>query len=137
MTPDADFNWVRERSECSAGKIFQQLALELEQDVGAINSLRGSSPRYGFNFKQVGASISVSVEGNRLNRSVVFSLDDNRILVRLPGEKSFAATVTLCNDGKCRLRVNEETYSSWQFRKMTLEDLFFNDPWLSPSEVKP
>ena len=36
-----------------------------------------------------------------------------------------SATLTLNRLGKCRLLVNEEELTQWQFRRMALEKLFF------------
>ena len=36
------------------------------------------------------------------------------------------ATLTLSDDGHCRLKVNNQEKEFWQFRRMALEALFFD-----------
>ncbi len=59
-------------------------------------------------------------------RSVDFALSKDRINVyNDKDEIMLAATITLNNEGKCRLVVEEEELTQWQFRRMALEKLFF------------
>jgi hypothetical protein len=37
----------------------------------------------------------------------------------------YSASLTLNDEGKCRLRVGDKELTQWQFRRMALEKLFF------------
>jgi hypothetical protein len=41
------------------------------------------------------------------------------------GKKMFEVTLTLSDEGECRLNVNEKERELWQVRRMALEELLF------------
>lgn len=130
MMPETNFDWVRARFECSPTKVFQQLKRQIEKDVETRNDLRSPDSNFGFDTTSQGNSITVFVQGNRLHRSVIFEQTDLGITVRDGDDKMlYDATLTISNDGECRLKVGSVECESWQFRKLALEGLFFDDPW--------
>jgi len=129
---DNKFDWVGERSKCSVASIFENLKTQIEGDVKRRNALHGTSetpPPYQFHFGIENDTISVRLEGSNLLQSVSFRLRRNTIEV-LDHERKpmFTGTATLNNDGECRIKVNAEELTSWQFRKKALEYLFFVAP---------
>jgi hypothetical protein len=69
---------------------------------------------------------TVLLESKDVNRSVIFSLAEQAILVRDDkGNQMFAVTLTFNGEGECRLNVNEKECDFWQVRRMALEELLF------------
>jgi|SRR5208337_2414031 len=129
-----DFDWVKARSECSIGAIFEQLKQDLQSDVDKNQILRpqpGGLPCfYGFKLAiaNTGRAAAVIVQGHDVYDSVTFRLTDAAIeVVGNDGKVRFQATPTLNSKGECRLKINGEEYEAWYLRKMALEDIFFRD----------
>ena len=61
--------------------------------------------------------------------SVDFIREQDRITVNYVtnsnAEKIFDASITLNNEGRCKLKVNEIELELWQVRRLALEKLFF------------
>lgn len=120
------FNWVTERSACSLPKVFSTLRSQLERDVNARNSLRPKYAPYEFSIGEDTNAITVRLEAEELQKSVVFALGDHAITVRDDqGNRMFEMTVSFDDAGRCRLKVNGEEREFWQVRRMALEDLMF------------
>lgn len=125
--PAEGFNWVKARHECSAARMFTRLALRAAANVKDRNDLQDQKPRGGikFEFESNGARFAVFQDCH--NRpSVTFILDGGRICVE--GDNPpvcFAGTVTLNNEGQCRLKVGQEELEEWQVLKRALEGFFF------------
>ena len=62
---------------------------------------------------------------NSILGSVRFVLADDAIEVLHNDLLAFKGVNTLCDDGRCRLKVGDRELDLWQFRKRALEDLFF------------
>ena len=67
---------------------------------------------------------------SRMTRSgaqtLTFRKTDSGVKVTAEDDKVLhAATLTLGEDGECRLKLNREELEFWQFRRRALEDLFF------------
>jgi hypothetical protein len=129
--PD-NLDWVTTRNECSAAKVFETLKLEIEKDIEIRNdSLRpGQKERYRFDMAISADGFSVYVDGiTKGRRSIIFTISEDQITVRVKNQYDesvlFNAEPTVCNDGKCRLKVDKQDYELWQVRKMALEGLFF------------
>lgn len=126
-----EFNWVTARAKCSPFEVFTILKRDVEIDVDTRNKLRKPSDGVRFALNAGRDSFTVLLEGNQINHSVDFKCDTNGITVNENGEKKLQASLTLSNDGECKLRTRrvhedeEEDLSFWQFRKEALEDLFF------------
>jgi hypothetical protein len=128
-----EFEWVVARYHCSPSTVFEKLKLQIESDVTA-RTMQLPNQRNRFRFVGNGGSFAVAVEGQGISgQAIKFRLALPAIEVAGPSdEKLFEATVTLGDDGECRLRVGIEELYLWQFRKRALESLFFNQP-CSPS----
>jgi hypothetical protein len=57
-----------------------------------------------------------------IKNSVIEALDES-------GIKVISATLTLDDNGDCRLLVDTKEKLSWQLRKLALGKLFFENPW--------
>lgn len=124
----ADFNWVEAFASCSLSTVFHRLRLEIEADVEARNKLRGERPFYSFAIgSNQGNVFSVVLSGNGLtSRWVDFRLTEKSIRVSdESGNCTLEVTLTLNDDGQCRLKTKDRQYEFWQFRRLALEHLFF------------
>lgn len=126
----AQFDWIKERSDCSLPKVFATLRSQIEQDVKARNSLRPKTAPYEFtmaeNLNQITIRLQADGPQGGLQKSVIFDLQDHSISVRDDaGSRLFDITLTFDDGGKCRLNVNGEERDFWQVRRMALEDLMF------------
>jgi len=120
------FDWVTERSACSLPKIFKDLRLQVEEDVKIRNALRPNNSPYEFSVTENGADFTALLKAQGLQRSVIFSLAENTILVRDDkGDQMFEVTLTFNDEGKCKLHVDKEERELWQVRRMALEELLF------------
>jgi hypothetical protein len=118
-----NFDWVTARAKCTSAAMFTKIRMLIEGDIDEIRQINSMF----FHF--------VSAKENRfavvgkmdiVQKSVIFVLENDQIVVSTPDAHLFSATVTLSNDGECRLKVSGEEYDLWQFRKKALEDLFFD-----------
>jgi hypothetical protein len=127
-----DFNWVDALSHCSLERAFERLKVQVGEDVKQRkDQLKKDSANYTVELWPDGSSFAVAVVGNGIkNMGVKFLLADKAIEVRNAEDKTmFEATLTLNDDGECRLMVNGQEKEFWQFRKLTLEKLLFTSPW--------
>ena len=128
-----DFDWVTARNKCSVRKVFETLKLQVENDIRIRNeSLQSDQTRrYGYSYGIATAvgGFTVFLEGVVGTRhTVIFSITQKgSILVSTDeGDAVIEGTPTICDDGKCRLKVNGQERELWHVRKMALEDLFFH-----------
>jgi hypothetical protein len=122
-----NFDWVSARSRCSLMQVFETLKLQVQEDVDIRTKLRPALAEYGFKFLPNADRFTVYLEANRPHWSVVFTLTDKQIEVRdQDNNLLIEATVTLNDEGECRLRVKGEEREFWQVRKMALERLFYS-----------
>jgi len=123
-----DFDWVKARAECSATEIFEKLRIQVQKDVDRWKALKVSSELKVSTANEAGV-FAVSVDGVGVYRGVRFSLEENAIVVDgiAPEKRMFLASVTLSDDGECRLKITgkEKEYDLWQFRKLALEWVLF------------
>jgi hypothetical protein len=130
---DHDFNWVEARSRCSAAKVFHEIRLGIDGDVKTRNAERPNPPRYVFDTAIKDNTVVVMVTGIgdmaealQFPQSVTLRLTEAGISVYDKNNKHlWDATLTLNDDGECRLKVNGQELEFWQFRRRALEDLFF------------
>jgi hypothetical protein len=121
-----EFDWVSARSACSLVAIFEQLKMQLQEDVAKRQALREEMAHYGFRIVGKDRRWAVVVEGTGIYDSVLFILTDSGIEVTdKDGRLRFKATPTLSDDGECRLKVGDQERELWHVRKMALEELFF------------
>lgn len=129
-----ELDWVNAFSGCSLGKVFHQLKLQIAEDVKARNgqiqslSVAVTIKPYAFAMTEQGERFSVFVEGDKVPRgnSVSFALEEKKICVTdANGALLFEATLTLNDEGECRLKVGGQEREFWQVRRMALQKLFF------------
>jgi hypothetical protein len=128
-----NFDWVTERHQCSAMKMFELLCVDAERNVETINALLLDQPsrlapvQHG----RSGDTFFVARQGF-LTQGVRFTLRKDRIVVESQNIETidghFEATLTLDNDGDCRLQIKktDEPLDRWQFLRKALEPLFFS-----------
>jgi hypothetical protein len=121
-----DFDWVTALSGCSIGEVFLRLKQQVEFDVEARQDLCPEGLHYHFRFMAERETFSAVVEGHQILKQVVFSRKGKAISVK--GESvSFDATLTLDDEGKCKVRIDGQERELWHLRKKALEKLFFDD----------
>src|SRR5437773_10972312 len=101
-----DFDWVKERSECSLGLAFAKLKAEIQADVTKRNQTLQEGALVKFDTASIDYRHIVVVREGRFHKSVTFSLTQNEIVV-LDAEETmmFEATLTLNDDGECRFKI--------------------------------
>lgn len=132
MSPsDPDFDWVDARSKCTSGGVLLILQSQSDSDVAKRNAiLTPMEMQYGISFKiQRGRGVFRVSRTGLVDDQIDFALftqTDDGISVSYKDERlTFVGTLTLSNDGECKLRIKDEEYSFWQFRKLVLEPIFF------------
>ena len=93
-----NFDWVSAHAACSVSKVFHQLQLEIRTDIETRNRL--------------------STENEKSKYFYTCASNGNSLSVFIESQS---------NDGQCRIKVGEIEYNFWQFRKLTLEDVFFTN----------
>jgi|SRR5271169_6739144 len=132
ITLPVNFNWVKSRGDCSIAAIFKALELGVCADVDAVKVLL--RPEGGSTFSIVAsykrfsvireeAASSKSPLGS--SRDVNFVLEGHEIVISEGNRERFKATITLNNEGQCKLVVGQNELEQWQVRRMALEELFF------------
>jgi len=134
---DTGFDWVRARAKCSASEVYQDFAIQVKHDVKVRNeTLSGKERKHEVNFIFNGGyeptSLIVAAQkgGHFLQElrlaQVIFTKVPEGIAAEYPDGRKLVGTLTLSREGECRLLVNGDEYSFWQFRKLTLEPILFD-----------
>jgi hypothetical protein len=125
-----ELDWVKARSECSVAQVFSELHIGAESDVKAINLTPRAADYLGSYFAvhtNSNGNVFVVFQTGNTNKTVKFMLGPDRIAVT-DQNSQFIITLTLNNEGKCKLKVNGgEELEQWQVRRMMLESLFFGE----------
>jgi hypothetical protein len=125
MNIPQDFDWVQARANCSIAVVFKQLQLDIEGDIQAVNAARELPPSHAFQLlANTTGNVFVVSRPSDPNREVKFFLIRDQIDITGLG-MNLVATLTLNNEGRCKLKIGEEELERWQVRRMTLERLFF------------
>jgi len=133
MTPSDDFEWVHERYECSLNKVFNLLRKQVRDDVEARQKMvpqedfrLGPGASHVFAFVDGGNSFTVTLEGRGLNERVSFLREPHTIkATNTNGELIIEGSPTLNPEGACVLKIGSKEHPIWYFRKLALEELFF------------
>lgn len=133
MSPsDPNFDWVTARSKCTPAGVLSILQLQSKSDVEKRNSiLTAQELQYGINFqittgREVFRVARTGIVDNQIDFAMFAQTADGISVSYKDDRLTFAGTLTLSNEGECKLRVaSGEEYSFWQFRKLALEPLFF------------
>jgi hypothetical protein len=121
----SEFQWVNARSACSPDRVFQTLKAEVQRDVEERKAIPNDANAHRFYFEPLGDTFTAGLEGES-TRTVTFSQDADKIVAtNSSGIALFNATLTINNEGQCRLKYRDVEYTNWQLRKMALEELFF------------
>ena len=121
-----NFDWVTARGQCTARNVFEAFKVAVEADVGTRSEL---DPNHGTGFKFRNASddwFSVLVP---TVCEIVFQRNNDSITVTrkdIKGENPMLTAVVRMNEsGDCVFIVDDDELSSWQLRRLALEDAFF------------
>jgi hypothetical protein len=134
MTTAKDFEWVKERAECSVVRVFELLRQQVQEDIkirqemrpSQINFGAGTGYGYGFRFLDGRDNFVVLLEGSRLNERVSFLREPTTIKATdTSGELILEGAPSLNPEGECVMRIKEKEFPIWYFRKAALEKLFF------------
>jgi hypothetical protein len=123
------FAWVRARNQCSVPHIFKEIEQGVREDVEAAQSLVPPREEIKFSVAQTTtkrfSAIRVDDPMRGISSSRDFVCSRDQIEVYDGHQLLYSASLTLNNEGKCRLLVEEKELTQWQFRRMALEKLFF------------
>lgn len=122
----SNWDWVTAREKCSIVKMFELLGLEASSNVEVMNSLLADRGSNLWEFVTTNAAFSVSRREFTGLVGVRFALRGNQIHAEGQGVKvSLMASLTLNDEGECRLLVGAEQLDRWQFLRRSLEPLLF------------
>jgi hypothetical protein len=133
MTPTEDFTWVHERYECSLSKVFNLLRKQVRGDVEAREKMvpredfrLGPGASHHFAFVDGATNFEVTLEGRGLSERVSFLREPRTIkATNTNGELIIEGSPTLNPEGICVLKIASKEFPVWYFRKLALEELFF------------
>jgi len=133
MTPIEDFMWVRERYECSLSKVFDILRKQVRDDVEARQKMvspedfrLGPGASHSFAFLDGGNNFTVKLKGHTVSERVSFLREPHTIkATNTNGELIIEGSPTLNPAGQCVLKIGSKEFPIWYFRKLALEELFF------------
>jgi hypothetical protein len=122
-----ELDWVTVRAACSVEQVFKELHQGVKDDVEAMNLLceqREEAP-IAMSTHRAGNAFFVG-RGQAIKPVVRFLLGKDRIeIADEVSNQTFVVTLTLNNEGRCKLRIEQEEFEQWQVRRMSLEKLFF------------
>jgi hypothetical protein len=122
----ADFAWVKARGDCTVGLMFERLKVGVEADTAVRNKMAEGKEGKVFRFFVEGEIFGVLLDDGTTTRRVKFAVVGPDIRVTQDDQPIISGSVTLCDDGQCRLKLGERELELWQFRCRALESLFFN-----------
>jgi hypothetical protein len=129
---DPNLDWVTVRAKCNPKDVFDSLKAQVESDVDKRDALRSEDElAYQIKFVFEGAATAFKVTRAQMmepQQYVVFSLTDQGIKVSYKSDMvlpTIPATLTLSDEGECKLMADGKEYYSWQFRKRALEPVLF------------
>jgi hypothetical protein len=125
-------DWVKERAACTPFFIFEILRNQVKADMEGRNALPEESGfiKRSFNFNEQGNWFSVVLPRRHADsKGVSFHITSTGVAVKDIETRLviYQAVLTLSDDCKCRLKVGDTEYNLWQFRKLVLHGLFFED----------
>lgn len=123
MAIPEDFDWVTARAECSLASVFELLKTAVGRDVDTRHAMPATGN--GFAFVPEHNTFLVIHSAPNERHTVKFTLESNAIAVTFDDKPILTGSVTLCDDGVCRIAVEGQPVAGWQFRRRALERLFF------------
>lgn len=122
----SDFDWVTARRNCSGAKVMELLSLEAKKNVESIKTINQGRVREPVQYVGFDGGFSIVTDSFR-STGLRFSLMDDNIYVHdSAGQLKLTASLTLNDQGKCRLLVEGQELDRWQLLKRVLEPLFFS-----------
>jgi hypothetical protein len=127
-----EFDWVSERAKCTPAAVFEALRNQVDRDI-KIRNLIGPQegfPKRSFILKEEAGWFAILQRRfPEEEKGAFFMRTPPGIVVRDAESRRdiCAASLTLSDEGKCRLKVGDSEYTLWQFRELSLHDLFFID----------
>jgi hypothetical protein len=134
----ANFPWVQARAKCSLLCVSKELRAGVIADVEARKAEQKPSESFEWSVTNViegrfavvredtGEMATVSgFQRGGGSASIDFVLSNDYIEVMGESASKFKASVTLNNEGLCKLKVGDLELDQWQVRRMALEELFF------------
>lgn len=124
---ESTWDWVTARANCSAAVMFEQLRQMAEANIGARNKQRGDAR---FHFMESEDSdvrgVLFTVLDTKTMHRAIFRLEDHAIRISGRDDTSpMAVTLTLTNEGECKLLVGDRVLEPWQLLREVLEPLLF------------
>ena len=119
-----EFDWVKARAACSIGQVFKELQLGVEGDVDAINSVRRLQPDTAFTAFSDRPDLFIVFQNRGPRVKFICGEDRIEIADEVTGQ-NIVATLTLTDEGRCKLKVGQEELEQWQVRRRALEALLF------------
>lgn len=126
----SDFDWVTARRQCVPAIFFEGLAQQARRNVDAMRDTRAGRIRPRFEFTHYGDEFAV-FDLDQAHRKVTVRLVGAVIETRhfgLADGSDRSATLTLDDNGECRVRLDSDVLQPWQFLRRVLEPLFFELP---------
>ena len=123
-----ELNWVGKRAACTVAQTFKEVLIGINNDVEAINAARNIpvESRFSADLTTKGTTVGVGQHGPFRAGRVMIGIVGETIEVRDGVTQPWTVTVSLNNEGRCTLKLEDGTeLEQWQFRKKALESLFF------------
>lgn len=125
-----NLDWVTVRASCTVECVFQELREEIKSDITTRNKLlTGLQKEDSISFHlKPDSENSFAVVRNGLNIVSRTTFKCERSAIQAfngAGVQIIEARLTLNDQGECRLVVDGCELTRWQFRKRTLQSLFF------------
>ena len=126
----SDWDWVKARHACSIAMFFERLHAGASKNVQTRKALRLELHDQGsIDFVTTGPglfSVSRTMAPGGPHLAVRFILDGQRIRIEGSGvDVNLEGTLTLTDNGECRLKVGGVDLDEWQVLRRALEQLFF------------
>lgn len=123
---DIKFDWVKARAACTLGQVLKELELGAKADIDVMKAV---APDRTFKVSSDGRFSVFETTGTTEIKAVDFEIRNGLIHVSQNGKTLLEASLTLDNQGQCKLKVRAtgEELDQWQIRKIALEDLLFGN----------
>ena len=135
----SEFDWVAARSECTAEKVFQKLALDVKKDLAAHGErspelaqcleYKSCEGKFYILTRALKYMVRFNIKGARIQIWRVQENVEERILLNL--------SVCMNADGDCVLAdQGGEILHPWQVRCLALEEAFFQHASFMPEKPR-
>lgn len=130
-----ELNWVKVRAECTIRSVFKAVRYGVEGDVRARNDcLTESQKDRGVSFTvedKDDQTFEVHRKAPGLSDVVAVAIMGSSIKAMGRNLAVVEVSIGMNDGGRCTLRLGDVEIENWQFRKKTLENLFFpNVGWI-------